>query len=40
MLIKKTIDDVKERAEFQNFLRNSPERYKEVKSKVARNLKV
>lgn len=39
-IIKKSVEDVNHRADYQDFVRHSPSRYDNVKSKVARNLKV
>ena len=40
MIIQKSVQEVKKRAQDLNKVRHSPHRYKEVKSKVTRNLKV
>ena len=40
LLIKKSVEEVQKRAIEQKVVRTSPQRYKNVKSKVARCLKV
>ena len=40
VILKKSVDEIKEYADYQKYVRKSPERYEHVQSKVARNLKV
>ena len=40
VILKKSVDEIKEYADYQKYVRKSPERYVHVQSKVARNLKV
>lgn len=39
-LLQKSMDEIKRRADEMHEIRGSPKRYRQVKSKVARNLKV
>jgi hypothetical protein len=39
-ILKKAVHEVQEYADYQRHVRRSPERYDQVQSKVARNLKV
>ena len=40
VIVKRAVDEVKGYADYQRYVRKSPERYENVQSKVARNLKV
>ena len=40
VIVKRAVDEVKDYADYQRYVRKSPERYDQVQSKVARNLKV